>query len=492
MLTLEKSKLYSLCSTSCFTHGPSCSAATSGEDKIVNCENRRAEVLRGLKIQTRKIRMALALSQEESDLLNINVGNVLTLDEDKRFNKTLRDFEIGTPNPVGGSEMQPAELEHARGIIKKERQQVERDYKKMLVEKKSKDNPEFAVAWKSKMLMDKIDKRQEENRLKYRELVYAESPLFSVIDKPVRFENGDVPVWDDKQIAKAFSKLSTNAKKTKQIVQESIDKGKLEFNRANGQAFGLWLKDLLPGTKKSNDLLFYMGMKNQVEAALKEDTSMCAAAVTMSERLSSKEMQNMGVVFVGSFAGGALTKGFSKGVATVFRVGRALSGAEAAGITGLAMGAGFIGDSFNQYNTAIAEVTAGLKPVSTIDDKRTNVKWNLVLAPALGPSGWGLGKTIYKALGKKMAKDLPELSALMKKAGSNQALQDEIVDKWMLTKVKNAIKNNVLDVEDESLLKTKDGAKILDTLAVEIQKTNQIFLVIQVILIYFLKQLQLC
>ena len=373
---LASAREYAQCSSACFNRVNTCNA--------VNCQERRDEILKSLKVQTRKIRMELALSQEASDTLLENAGNVLTLDVDKRFNKNLRDFEAGTPNPVGRTEMQPTEIEHAKEIIRREQAKVEQDYKKMLVEKGVKDNPELHHNWVSKVLMDQVDKRKEEHQLKYRQLVFEESPLFAVIEKPVRFENGDVPVWTDKQIGEAFAKLSKNAETTKATVKTSINNGVLEFKRDNGNALGQWLLQLVPGTKDRNDLLYYMGMKNQVEEVLKKDKSMCATATTMANRISSKQMQNMGVVFVGSMAGGALTKGASKAAVGVFHIGRALSGAEAAGLTGLSIGSTFLGDSFRQYNTSVAEVTSGVREASELEDKRSNVKWNLAFAPSLG------------------------------------------------------------------------------------------------------------
>jgi hypothetical protein len=464
---LDKSLKYAQCSSACFNRVNTCAE--------VSCTERRNEILQNLKVQSRKVRMELALSQEATDLIQINVGNVLSLDDDKRFNKNLRDFEAGTPNPLGHVAMQPAEIDHAREIVKRERAEVEKDYKAMLVEKNAKDSPDLYNGWVSKKLMEKIEKRQEEHQLKYRQLVFEESPIFAVIDKPTSYENGDVPVWTEKQIGEAFSKLSKNAETTKAIVKESLAKGKLEFSRTKGEALGLWLKDLIPGTQNSNDLLYYMGMKNQVEEVLKEDKSMCAAATTMANRLSSKDMQNLGVVFAGSFAGGAITKGASKGVVAVFRIGRALSGAEAGGLTGLAIGSAYLGDSFRQYNTAVTEVTSKVRSASELDAKRTNVKFNLAFAPFIGPSGWGLGKTVYNALGKKMAKDFPEIASLMKKAGTSQAAKDEVVDKWMLAKVKKMIKVKTLDAEDEALLKSEAGGKILDSLAADIEKSNPSF-----------------
>ncbi|MDD4976839.1 MAG: hypothetical protein PHY93_20965, partial [Bacteriovorax sp.] len=275
--------------------------------------------------------------------------------------------------------------------------------------------------------------------------------------------------------ADAFVKLSKNAEVTQKSVKESIDNKKLEFTRDNGEALGKWLLQLVPGKSDKNDLLYYIGMQNQVEEILKEDKSLCGVASTLSNRLHSKQLQNNGVVFVASFAGGAATKGVSRGAAAVFRVGRALSGAEAAGLTGLAIGSAYLGDSFREYHTAVAEATSGVGDAKAIEAARTNVAFNLAFAPTLGSSGWGLGKIVYKSLGKKMAKDLPEVAELMKKAGTNQSAQDLAVDKWMEAKVKTAIKSNVLVNDDEALLKSEAGGKILDGLAADIQKNNPKF-----------------
>ena len=74
-----------------------------------------------------------------------------------------------------------------------------------------------------------------------------------------------------------------------------------------------------------------------------------------------------------------------------------------------------------------------------------------------------------------MANDLPEISKLMKKAGTNEAARDEAVDKWMQAKVKSAIKSKLIGKDDESLLKSEAGGKILDQLAEDIQKNNPTF-----------------
>lgn len=469
--TLDKSDLYAKCSAACFHGDIVCSAQNSGEEKEIKCSDRKGEILRGLKIQSRKIRMELALSQGASDLENLNVYNVDTMENEKRINVNLRDFEIGTPNPVGRTKLQSSESEHALGIVKRERAKVEEEYRKKVAEGKLSNDPVLRSSW----MMSQFDKLREEHQQKYRQLIFEESPLFAVIDRPSQFQYGDEPVWTDEQIASAFLKLSENANKTKAVVKESIAKGQLEFKRDNGEAFGKWLLQLMPGQKDHNDLLYYMGMKNQVEDVLKADKSMCGAATTMAQRLTSKEFQNMGVVFVASFAGAGATKAASKAVTGVFRIGRSLTGAEATGLTGLAIGSSFLGDSFRQYNTSVNEVISGVRDEKDIESAKTNVALNLVFFKSYATGGWVLGKTLYYSLGKKMAKDLPEISGLMKKAGTNEAARDEAVDKWILTKVKSAIKNKFLGKEDEALLKSEAGGKILNQLAEDIQKNNPAF-----------------
>ncbi|MGZ3788389.1 MAG: hypothetical protein ACXVLQ_07680 [Bacteriovorax sp.] len=468
---LDKSQKYAQCTSSCFSGATTCSASSSDTGVAVNCEERRAETLKGLKLQSRKIRMELALSEVASPLITLNMRNVLTLEDEKRFNKDLRDFEAATPNPVGRTQMQPEEMKHAKEMIKRERTKIERDYQKMLAEKKMKDSPELHASW----TMSQVDKQKEEHQQKYRQLIYEESPVFAVIDSPSKFQNGAEPVWTDKQVAEAFVKLADNAKTTKASIKESMDKGKLEFRRDNGEAIGQWLQQLMPGSRDHNDLLYYMGMKNQVEEVLKEDKSLCAVASTLSSRRESKDLQNTGVFFVGSFAGGAVTKGVSKAAVGVFRIGRALSGAESASLSGLAIGSISLGDSFRNYNTSVAEATSGVKEASDVAAAKSNVAMNLAFAPTLAPAGWGLGKVLYGSLGNKMAKDLPEISKLMNKAKTSQAARDEIVDKWMLAKVKSAIKSKVIGSEDETLLKSDDGRKILNSLADDIQKNNPKF-----------------
>lgn len=472
---IERSQAYALCSSQCFRGANHCDANPKTGEKVVKCEDRQKEVLGALKNQSKKLREALSLSREANSTPTISVGNVLAFNDENRFNKDLKSFEMGTPNPVGGAPLQPDELAHAKEVIKNERAQVDLDYKKMLAEGIVKDSPSFEGAWKSKVLMDRIDKRKEDEQLKYRQIVYEELPIFSVIDNPGKFQNGNEPVWTNRQIYEAFVKLGKNAEKTKAVIDATVKNGKLEFNRNYGQAALKWLISSVPGVNDRNDLLYYLGMKNQVEEVLKDDKSLCGAVTTMSQRLASKEIQNAGIVFASSFAGGSVTRASSKGIVWAFRVGRALSGAEASSLSGLALASTYLGDSFRHYNTAVAEVTSGVRDFETISNARTNAITNLVFAPFAGASGWRFGKNLYNSLGKKMAKDLPEIAELMKKAGSNRAMRDEVVDKWLLAKVKEAFKNKLIDSDEEALFRSKAGGEVFDTLAEEILKKNPDF-----------------
>lgn len=370
IITLDKSNKYAQCSSACFSGAKTCNADIGETGKVIDCKERREEVSKAMKIQSKKIRMELALSEVSTNFVQNNIKNFLTVDDDKRFNKNLSDFEVGTPNPLGHTEMQPNELKYARAMIKSERAKVEEDYKIMLEQKGIKDSEKVHDRWVSKALMDQIERRKNEHREKYRQLIYEQSPIFAVIDKPSTYKKGGVPVWDDKQIAMAFTKLSENAKKTKKSVQESIENGKLEFKRVNGEALWKWM------TGNHHDLLYYIGMKKQVEEVLSENKDLCGAASTLSDRLSSKELQNMGSLFVASFAGGAASKGLSLGIG-------AMAAANVTGLVGLSIGASFLGDSFRQYDKSIAEVTSGIGEAKDIESAKENIALNLAI-PVVG------------------------------------------------------------------------------------------------------------
>lgn len=380
IINLDKSKDYADCSAKCFSGKNSCIS----RDKIkISCIERKKEIMETLSLQSRKLRKELALSRENPDLLNITIDNVLTYNDKDRINWELKDFDLTTPNPVGRSSMRPDEILHVQNIIQKEKKLIEEDFQKMLKEKNLSDKEPLHHNWVTKVLMDRIDQRKEAHQEAYRKILYEETPLFAVIERPIRFENGDKPIWNDTQIANAFKKLSATAAKTKSIVTTSQKRGKLEFSRLKGEALALWLKSLIPGTNDSNDLLYYMGMNNQVEEVLKEEPDLCAAATTMHERLSSKEIQNTGIFFAASFAGGPLSKGATKSLSGVFRIGRGLTGAEASNLTGLALGSTYLGDSFRQYNTAVTEVKNGLRDSSEILSAKENIELNLVLTPTV-------------------------------------------------------------------------------------------------------------
>lgn len=472
---LEKSQRYAYCSSTCFRGANHCDANEKTGEKAVKCSDRRKEILEGLKAQSKNLRRALSLSTEATINPIISVGNVLAYNDENRFNKDLKSFETGTPNPAGGAPLLPDELAHAKEVIKNERAQVDIDYKKMLSENDVKDTPSFEGAWKSKVLMDRVDKRKEEQQLKYRQIVYEELPILSVIAKPEKFQNGNEPVWKDRQIFEALVTLANNAEKTKAVLEATIKKSKLEFSRAKGEAALSWLLSSVPGVNDQNDLLYYIGMKNQVEEVLKVDKNLCAPVTTMAQRSQSKTIQNAGITFASTFAGGSVTRAGSKGFVWAFRVGRALSGAEASSLSGLALASTYLGDSFRHYNTTVSETTSGVRDVDAVNTAKTNATMNLIFAPLSGVSGWRFGKKLYNSLGNKMAKDLPEITELMKKAQTNRAMRDEVVDKWILAKLKEAFKNKFIDSDEESMLATKAGGEIFDALAEDILKKNPDF-----------------
>jgi hypothetical protein len=467
ILNLEKSRNYAECTASCFKGAKTCVAPKSSEKKTVLCSERKNEVAAGLKVYTRKIRMELALSNDASGIVNVNIRNVLNVNKENFINNNLRDFEIGTPNPVGRTDLTERETKEAMRREARERQAYEDEYK-------SKGYKNYSD-WMSVKLM----KRFDEHRDRYRQLIYEEAPIFGVIDSPKQFDSRNDPVWSDEKITEAFLKLADNSKTTQEKVKWSIEKGKLEFSRASGEAVGRWMTSLVPGTKDQNDLLFYIGMRNQVEEVLKNDPALCGIATAMETRLHSKEMQNAGITFAATFIGSSLLKESS---AFIFHIGRALTGSEAAGLTGLALGATNISDSFRQFNSAKTEAATlsalggaeegkSLRTAAEVANAKEQVEVSLVFATG----GWGLGKSLYKSLSGQMAKDLPEISALAKKANLDPAARDLLVNKWLLAKVKSNVKSGILSESDEAKLASNNGREILNSLSLEIEKQNPLF-----------------
>lgn len=383
--TLEKNRLYAECSARCFSGQPTCPSSMSINQKIVKCDERKREVLAGLTVNARKIRMELALSNDAPGIVNINIRNVLTVGKNKLINTDLRDFEAGTPNPVGRTSLTERELIEAHRRVDLERKKLEDEFK----EKGLKNYGD----WMSVKLMQKYEEHQE----RYRSLVFEEAPIFAVIDRPDTFEYGSEPRWKDSQIAKAFKTLSENAINTQKKVHESLDRGKLEFRRDTGAALAKWLA----GEK---DLLFYMGMKNQVEDVLKDDPASCGIATAMEKRLETKLEQNTALSLAASFAATPLLRGASYTATNLFRIGRALTGTEAAGVTGIALGGISLNDSFKKYdnNTIEAATRSGIdneqegRPIisaKSVEATRSTFKTNLIFAPfAVIPTEILLGK----------------------------------------------------------------------------------------------------
>lgn len=478
IVNLKKNQAYAECSAACFSGATTCPSHSSETKAPVNCSDRKKEISTSLKGFSRKLRMELALSTDAPGIVNVNVLNAVRFSKDeyhkdKFINSNLRDFEAGLPNPVGRTDLSERELKEARRRLANDHKMLEEDFKKTGHKNYS--------SWMSVKLMEKMD----EHKARYREIVYQEAPIFGVIEAP-KMEKGKDPVWDDEQIAKAFLKLSQNAKTTEEKVNWSLKNSQVEFSRMNGEALGKWLSNMSPGTKEKNDLLYYIGMKNAVEEVLKENPSMCGIATSMEARLHSKAMQNDGIVLVGSLAGGGITKGVSKVGTDIFRIGRALTGAEAAGITGMSLGASFLGDSFRQYNATVTEAqtlsglggdkeSEALRKSEEVTLARDGVKLSLLFAPLDAVGGWSVGKTLYSTLSKQMEKDLPAMSSLLKKAKLDTAARDQVVDKWLAMKVKSALKSGVLDEADVAALKSNEAKEVLETLTKEIEKANPDF-----------------
>jgi hypothetical protein len=459
---LDKSKRYSDCSALCFKGSLSCPASLSEGKEPIQCAERKKEVLEGLKVNARKVRMELALSDQGPGHGNLNFQNALKVEDKKYINSNLASFEIGTPNPVGDRPLSSWEMKEALRRVERDRKKVEADHKNV----SSKNYNDWAAA--------RIGKLAEHQR-NYRQLIYQDAPIFAVIDKTSQFDKENNPLWSEAQISSAFAKLSENASETKKKTLLSIKTSKLEFNRNTPEALSKWVV-------AQKDLLFYIGMKNQVEEVLRDDPKSCGTATSMMARLQSKGIQNGAITIVGSVAGGAV---FGSAV-RVFSIGASLSGAEAAGLIGLGLGAGFLIDSFRQYGEVKTEALtksglggdkegSALRTDEEIASARENVQLSLAFAPLDAVGAWGVGKTLYSALSKQISKDLPAAAKLMSKAKVSTAARDQVVDQWLISKIKSAVKSKVLTSADEKALKQAEANSVLEELTKNIEKSNPDF-----------------
>ena len=467
---LEKSRKYADCTASCFSGAKSCPSDQSPDQKEVNCTERKEEVRKGLNRHSRRLRIELALAKDGPGLVDVNVANVLKVKEDKLINSELSDFEIGMPNPVRDTKLTDPEMKEAKRRLKLEREELDKEFKANGYGKYH--------DWMSQKMMKRFEKHQE----RYRQIVYEEAPILAVIDPAKQFDKLNNPLWTDKQVAEAFKKLSENSVKTKEKVDWSLESGKLEFTRYDGEAFAQWAGSMVPGKTEHLDLLYYIGMTNQVEEILKEDPSKCGVATALYNRLQARGIQNAGLGLTASLATLGASGVVAKGVGSVFRVGRALSGSEAAGLTGLAIGSVYLGDSIHQYNTATTEATtrSGLNgnegtvlgSGQKVNDALNNVKISAALAPLDMAGAWGAGKVFYSTVAKKLEQDIPEFAVLTKDSKYSEAEREHLIDKWLQLRIQNSLKNGVLASDEEKFLRSVEGRNIMISLILNLEKSK--------------------
>jgi hypothetical protein len=470
LLNLRKSQDYATCSSLCFSGQEYC---MQNDEKIL-CMKRKKEIIDSLKQYSKEIRKELALANDSNSFINVNIYNAATISMDHFVNNNLRDFDLTTPNPVGRNDLSQKEYLQALKTIKDEREVFEQEAKKK--------NVIYYREWMSTKLM----KNMEDHQAKYRSLIYEHAPIFGVIDHAKNFDIENNPVWSDFQIKTAFDKLKENAILAEKKVNWSIANGKLEFKRSNGEALKKFTESLLSKKNEDNELLYYIGMKNQVEEILKENPSKCAIATAMINRIESKDLQNNGVVLISTLGAGTLLRGASLATTNVFRIGRALTGAEASALTGMSLGSITLADSINKYNIVVneAETSSGLNRLKEgvplrsepeIKSQKDYALTSTLFFPIDIFTGYGFGKKIYSSLSEKMFSDLPELKSIIQKSNLDELSKNNIVDKWLTLKIKNAFKNGILNEIDIENLRTVKNSDLFDKLASEIEKNNPTF-----------------
>lgn len=394
---LEKNRKYADCSFVCFSGGSFCHPSMTIDNKQVSCADRKKEVLEGMKVKARKIRLELAMAHEGHGFVSTNMHNVLSRDSKSFINKKLVPFESFTPFPVSKIELAPFEIKEAERRWAKEKKEIEASVKAM--------NTKLPAEITAQRLMENFD----EHKSRYRSLIYEEAPIFSVIGDAKKYEGTD-PVWEDTQVAKAFQKLSENAKVTKEKVAQSIANGKLEFSRQ--KALGNWFKGFSEAGQDA-DLLYFVGMKSQVEEVLKEDPSSCALATSMVNRLKSKDEQNVTFTLLASVGTGGTFKLTELATKGTLRVTAAITGKAVTGVVGIGLGASYLGHSMGEYHDKLRETATGsglneavegvtLRKDRDVEKARDAYENALILAPIDGAIGVGTAKLIFNKDARKV------------------------------------------------------------------------------------------
>ena len=421
--TLEENKLYADCTALCFKGASACDAKFSPDKKDIQCDQRKKEVVESMKVNARKIRIEHALSRPDNLDINNVVSRVKT-DPERFINLNLRDFDtIQTdPTPFGGDKLTAREIAEAK-------RRLAREHKMILEQSKQ---YEHNANWLPVTLMNNFERHKE----KYRSLIYAEAPVFAYVGKPAKIVDGEA-TWNDKDIAKAYEKISEAASKSIEEVKKTLKENTLEFSRANGDAIAASLYSMVPFTTNKHDLLYYMSMKGQVEEVLKQDPSLCGIANTIAQRSSKKQIENTGVIVAASLGTGLI----GRPLGAIFNVGRALTGAEAIALTGSALGGYSLAEAQKKYVNVDDEATAGIRKGEELKEARDERNMALALSPVDAVGGVALAKGLkagattakvasdvvrhgaYTALQNQMAKDLPEVAILMKIICSQSGLE---------------------------------------------------------------------
>jgi hypothetical protein len=156
-----------------------------------------------MNVNSKKARIALALSSDAPGIVNYNIANVYSADAEKLINTNLRDFEIGLPNPVGRINLTDSEFQEALQTRKSERLTLENEAKRKKIEVKEK--------WMSIKLMEKFEYHQAN----YRKIIFEDAPLLAVIERPESYDQNNNPLWSQQQFLKAFDTIDDHIKKIK-------------------------------------------------------------------------------------------------------------------------------------------------------------------------------------------------------------------------------------------------------------------------------------
>jgi hypothetical protein len=383
-----------------------------------------------LQMNVRKARLYLAQAKDEEDHLAVNVTNVLRIEPKIAFNFSQSALSL-MPDAVAGHPL----TEREKNEVIRRHQVAWREIERQSLK--------ISLPLRRTWLAQKRMQMYEDNEEKYKELVYSEVPLLSLLPRPQKWQE-DIPFWDKSELLQAWKKIEKNIIQTQKVVAHA--KSQNVFEHSKPRAALEWIKGFLPFIERESDLIAFFKRKEFLNNFLKDKKHFCGLANTILRRLDKINLQNFAAVGVANFSLPIIGKSLSRLGTTA----RWLSGAQANMLVSGSVSTLLLVDAqmtvrqVHQELSGLSGLVAGegkMRAFRELNQAEDYLLGAAIFFPLDLARGWTVGKVLYGKLAQKMKKDMPELEVFFHRATGDEKLRDALVDKWLEQKFVDWLRN---------------------------------------------------